>query len=118
MVREVTVCWDLDTECQKVGIRHPPPPGAGTIVVEFDAEGFYLQKAEGINEKGKECMERPVRFIPDGKPHPIPDLIGLKYDATKTDPNTMTGEVTKEHGLERFGTKAPYESPTTRTLPP
>ena len=36
------------------------------MVVEFDAEGFYLQKAEGIHEKGKECMERPVRFIPDG----------------------------------------------------
>lgn len=30
----------------------------------------------------------------------------------------MTGQVTKEDGLERFGTKAPYESPTTRTLPP
>jgi hypothetical protein len=63
-------------------------------------------------------MERPVRFIPDRKPHLIPDLIVLKYDVTKTDPNTMTGEVTKEDGLERFGTEAPYESPTTRTLPP
>jgi len=27
------------------------------MVIEFDAEGFYLQKAEGINGKGKQCME-------------------------------------------------------------
>ena len=80
-------------------------------------DSIYRRRRES-NEKSKECMERPVRFIPDGKPHPIPDLIGLKYDATKTEPNTMTREVTKEDGLERFGTKAPYESPTTRTLPP
>ena len=60
--------------------------------------GFWLKKAEGISEKGKECMERSVRFIPDGKPHPSPDINGLKYAATKTDPNTMTREVTREDG--------------------
>ena len=37
-------------------------------------------------------------FIPDGKPHPIPDFPGLKYVTTKPDANTMTGEATREDG--------------------
>ena len=62
------------------------------MVVEIDEEGCYLQKAEGIDEKGEKCAERPLRFIADDKPHSIPDLPGLKYVTTKPDPHTMTGE--------------------------
>jgi hypothetical protein len=88
--------WILNVEKSEFDANHRPR--AGTMVVELDADGFYLQKAEGISEKGEKVTERPVRFIPDGKPHPIPDFPGLKYVTTKTDPRTMTGEATREDG--------------------
>ena len=88
--------WILNVEKSEFDANHRPR--AGTMVVELDAEGYYLQTAEGINEKGEKAAERPMRFIPDGKPHPIPDFPGLKYVTTQPDANTMTGEVTREDG--------------------
>ena len=107
--------WILNVETSEFD-AHCRPERAPWSSNLTPKDSIYRRRREST--KKVRSMERPVRFILDGKPHPFPDLIGLKYDATKTDPNTMRGEVTKEDGLERFGTKAPYESPTTRTLPP
>jgi len=86
--------WKLNVAESEFDANHRPR--AGTIVYEIDAEGYYTKKAEGINEKGEKCVERPERFIPDGKPHPISDFPGLSYTVTRTDPNTMTGEIKRE----------------------
>lgn len=88
--------WILNVEKSEFDANHSPK--AGTMVVELDAEGYYLQNAHGLNEKGEKVTERPVRFIPDGKEHLIPAMPGLKYKATRTDPNTITGEATREDG--------------------
>jgi len=88
--------WTLNVGKSEFDANHRPQ--VGTMVIELDDQGYYLQKAEGISEKGEKCAEKPVRFIADGKPHPIPDFQGLKYVTTKPDPNTMTGEVTREDG--------------------
>ena len=88
--------WILNVEKSEFDANHRPT--AGTMVVQLDAEGFYLQRAEGINEKGEKSAEKTVRFIVDGKPHPIPDFPGLRYVTTRPDVNTMTGEVTREDG--------------------
>jgi hypothetical protein len=88
--------WILNVEKSEFDANHRPR--AGTMVVEMDAEGFYLQTAEGVNEKGEKLTERPVRFTPDGKEHSIPALPGLKYVATRPDANTMTGEARREDG--------------------
>ena len=88
--------WELNVEKSEFNANHRPK--AGTVVFELDAEGYYLKKAEGINEKGEKCAERPMRFIPDGKEHPIPDFPGLKYMAARPDPNTLTGEARREDG--------------------
>jgi len=88
--------WILNVEKSEFDANHRPR--AGTMVVKRDEHGYYLQEAEGINEKGEKCVERPMRFIADGKPYPIPEFPGLTYVATKRDPNTMTGELTREDG--------------------
>ena len=88
--------WKLNVHQSEFDANHRPQ--AGVMVVELDAEGYYLQKAEGLNEKGEKVTERPVRFIPDGQLHPIPAMPGLSYKATRTDPNTITGEATREDG--------------------
>ena len=88
--------WILNVEKSEFDANHRPK--AGTMVVELDPEGYYLQNAEGLNEKGERVAERPVQFIPDGREHPIPAMPGLKYKATRTDSNTITGEATREDG--------------------
>ena len=66
MDREVSFvgAWILNVEKSEFDAHRRPvrAPWSSNVT----PKDVYLQKAEGINEKGKECMERPVRFIPDG----------------------------------------------------
>jgi hypothetical protein len=68
------------------------------MVYELDSQGHYLMTARGRNEKGEDVAERPMRLIPDGKEHPVPDFPGLKSIATRPDPNTLTGEARRQDG--------------------
>jgi len=88
--------WILNVEKSQFDANHRPQ--AGTLVYEIDQEGYYLKKAEGISEKGEKVAERPERFIPDGKDHPIPGMPGLSYLVRRPDPHTMTGEARREDG--------------------
>jgi len=88
--------WKLNVEKSEFDANHRPT--AGTMVFELDAEGNYLMKADGRGANGEEVKERPAKFIPDGKEHPIPDFPGLKAIATRPDPNTITGEARREDG--------------------
>ena len=88
--------WKLNVEKSVFDPNHRPR--AATMVVELDSEGYYTQTAEGINEKGEKCTERPMRFIPDGKEYPIPEFPGLKCVAVRPDPNSMTTEARREDG--------------------
>jgi hypothetical protein len=88
--------WKLNIQKSQFDENHKPK--AGTMVVELDAAGYYLQTAEGINEKGEKCVERPARFIPDGQLHPIPDLPGLKFVTSRTGPNSLSSEARREDG--------------------
>jgi hypothetical protein len=88
--------WILNVEKSEFDANHRPR--AGIVVFELDAEGYYLKKAEGINEKGEKCTERPQRFIADGEEHPVPGFPGLKYISTRPDPNTIAGEARREDG--------------------
>lgn len=88
--------WKLNVEKSEFDPNHRPT--AGTMTVELDAEGYYLQKAEGLNAKGERVVERPMRFITDGTPHPVPGFPGLTYVAARPGANTMTTEARKEDG--------------------
>jgi len=88
--------WILNVEKSEFDANHRPR--AGTVVFDLDTEGYYLKRAEGINEKGEKCAERPAWFIADGEEHPVPDFPGLKYISTRPDPSTLTGEARREDG--------------------
>lgn len=88
--------WKLNVERSQFDAHHRPQ--AGTLVFELDAEGYFLKTAEGINEKGEKVAERPDRFLPDGEKHPIKDFPGLSCRVTRSGPNTMTTEATREDG--------------------
>ena len=92
----LTGSWKLNCEKSNFDANHRPQ--AGTMAFELTPEGHYLLTAEGRNEKGEPCKERPARFIPDGKEHPVPDFPGLVSIATRPDPNTLRGEVRREDG--------------------
>jgi hypothetical protein len=68
------------------------------MTFESTPEGHYLLTAEGLNEKGEKCKEKPARFIPDGKEHPVPDFPGLVSITTRPDLNSLTAEVRREDG--------------------
>lgn len=88
--------WKLNVEKCEFDPNHRPV--AGSMTVELDAEGTYLQKAEGLNANGEKVVERPMRFILDGKPHPVPDYHGLTYVAARPEPNTVTTEARRQDG--------------------
>jgi hypothetical protein len=68
------------------------------MTLSLTSEGYYLLTAEGQNEKGEKCSERPARFIPDGKDHAVPDFPGLISIVTRPDANTLVSEVRREDG--------------------
>jgi hypothetical protein len=88
--------WTLNVVKSQFDANHRPQ--AGTIVLEVDQEGYYVRKAEGVNEKGEKVAEHPQRYIADGEDHPIQGLQGLSYRATRVDANTLAQEAKREDG--------------------
>lgn len=88
--------WKLNPALSEFDANHNSR--AGTVTMEINEQGHYLMKAEGLNAKGEKVVEQPMRFIPDGKEHPIPAMPGLKAVSTHPDANTLTGEARREDG--------------------
>lgn len=88
--------WKLNPGRSEFDLNHRP--SAGTMILELTPEGHYALTAEGVTESGEECTERPTKFIPDGKEHPVPDFPGLVSVVTRPDPNTLIAEVRREDG--------------------
>lgn len=68
------------------------------MIFELSRAGHYVMKAAGLAQNGEKVTERPVKFILDGKSHPLAGLPGLSFVATRTATNTITGEVRAEGG--------------------
>lgn len=88
--------WKLNVAKSQFDENHRPT--GGTLIFELDAEGVYLMTAEGTKPNGERVAERPQKFIPDGKPHPIPNLPGLSATASRPEPNTIAAEARREDG--------------------
>ena len=88
--------WELNPQRSAFDRNHRPR--AGTMTIEVTAEGGYLLTAEGVNEKGEKCSERPSLLIPDGQDHPVPDFPGLVSRVHKPDAHTITAEVRRQDG--------------------
>jgi hypothetical protein len=88
--------WTLNPARSEFDVNHRPQ--AATLVIERDDEGGYVIKAEGISEKGQPCTEASQTLVPDGQPHPVPNLPGLAMISTRPDARTIHTDVRREDG--------------------
>jgi hypothetical protein len=88
--------WTLNPAKSTLDPNHRP--AAATMRWESEAEGGYLMIAEGVNGKQERVSERPQRFVPDGRPVPLPDFPGLVTVTTRPDARTIRAEVRREDG--------------------
>lgn len=88
--------WQLNP-AKSLFDRHHRPSG-GTMTWQLEADGGYLLQAEGVNEKGEPCVERPQKMFPDRRPYPVPQMPGLSAVTSRPDSHTLLGQVTREDG--------------------
>ena len=87
--------WKLNPGRSNFDPNHRPKDA--TMRISF-ADGSYEMRASGTSEKGEPVTEKPQILIPDGKPYPVPDFIGLVAITTRPDPNTMHSVARREDG--------------------
>lgn len=88
--------WTLNPGNSQFDANHRPQ--AATLVIERDADGTYVIKAEGISEKGQKVTEKAQTLVADGQPRPVPDFPGLAMTSTRPDANTLHSDVRREDG--------------------
>ena len=87
--------WNLDTQASKFDSNHRPK--AGLMKIE-SADGCLVMTAEGLDERGERCVERPSRLTPDGQGYPVPDFPGLVVTTIRTDDTTLRTECRRQDG--------------------
>jgi hypothetical protein len=88
--------WKLNPARSAFDPNHRPTEG--TMRLKREDNGAYLLEAEGRNEKGEPCTERPQRLLPDGRPYPVPDFPGLNALTSRPHPSVLHARVTREDG--------------------
>ena len=88
--------WTLNTSASAFDPNHRPR--AGRMRIAIDADGWIVMTAEGVNEKGEPCVERPNRLNPDGNVYPVPDFAGLAVRTIRPDANTLQTECRRQDG--------------------
>ena len=88
--------WELNTSESQFDPNHKP--SRATMRWQLEPDGAYLMFAEGQNEKGEPCAEKPQRLVPDGRPYPVENLPGLGCVTSHPDPHTIRAEVKREDG--------------------
>ena len=105
--------WKLNPQQSQFDPNHRPTEA--TMRFTRDEGGAYLMEAEGRNQKGEMCAERPQRLIPDGQPYPVPDFPGLNAVTSRPHPAVIQAQVIREDGTVAGDGK--YEvAPDGRTL--
>ena len=88
--------WELNRSGSQFDFNHKP--ARATMRWQLEAGGAYLMLAEGENEKGEPCVEKPQTLVPDGQPYPVENLPGLRCVTSRPDPDTIRAEVRREDG--------------------
>lgn len=88
--------WKLNPGKSQFATGHRP--AQATMRWEIEPDGRYLLLAEGIDEKGEPCAEKPQTLFPDGQPYPVETLPGLTCVTRRPDANTLRAEVLREDG--------------------
>jgi hypothetical protein len=105
--------WNLNTRASTFDKNHHPK--AGLMRIDVAADGWVVITAEGLDEHGQRCVEKPNRLNPDGRGYPLPDFPGLVVTTTRPDAATLRTECRRQDGsIVGAGTFA--VSPDGRTL--
>jgi hypothetical protein len=88
--------WKLNPSKSVFDRNHRP--SGGTMRWQLEPDGGYLLEAEGVNEKGEPCAERPQKMFPDGRPYPVPQMPGLMAVTSRPDPHTLLAQAKREDG--------------------
>ena len=88
--------WKLNPGKSQFDPNHKPTEA--TMRWQLEPDGGYLLLADGVNEKGERCAEKPQKLFPDGQPYDVENLPGLKCVTRRPDPNTIRAEVKREDG--------------------
>jgi hypothetical protein len=88
--------WKLNPAKSLFDRNHRPT--AGTMTWQLEADGGYLLLAEGLDEKGEPCVERPQKMFADGKPYPVPQMPGLVAVTSRPDPHTLVAQAKRDDG--------------------
>lgn len=79
--------WKMNVQGSSFDTDHRPSEGMMRFERDFDG---YVMRAEGVLE-GKHIEEQPIRFILDGKEHPVPGTPKITATSTRPNPNTISG---------------------------
>ena len=88
--------WTLNTKTSEFDPNHRPTQA--TMRWQIEGDGSYLLLAEGLDERGRPCAEKPQKLVPDGKPYPVDDLPGLSCVTSRLGSHTLRAEVKREDG--------------------
>lgn len=88
--------WTLNPPESEFSPHHRPREAR--MVLSLEPDGHYVMTAEGVNDKGERVTEQSQRFLPDGKPYPVPNLKGLTATCTRPDERTLHTEARREDG--------------------
>lgn len=88
--------WTLNPGASAFDANHKPR--AARMLIALDRDGWIVMTAEGVNEQGEPCVERPSRLNPDGQDYPVPDFAGLMVKTTCPDAFTLQSECRRQDG--------------------
>ena len=88
--------WELNPTGSQFDPNHRP--ARATMRWQLEADGAYLMFAEGENEKGQPCVEKPQKLVPDGQAYPVENLPGLRCVTSRPDAHSVRAEVKREDG--------------------
>jgi hypothetical protein len=88
--------WKLNPERSQFDPNHRPR--GGTMRWQLEADGGYLLLAEGLDERGQPCTEKPQKLFPDGKAYPVENFPGLAAVTSRVGTRTLRAVVQREDG--------------------
>ena len=88
--------WTLNAARSEFDPNHRPTQA--TMTWQRHGDGGYLLLAEGRDEKGAACAEKPQQLFPDGTPYGVENFPGLHCITTRPDGHTIRAEVQRQDG--------------------